>query len=120
VAECATILIACAAFGLAPIRHVRHVLVARAAPRADILRVSLPQIQRTSYWRWHPDAVVGGRAGRAGMLAAGIKVVGGFTTLVGSAALDSFRRLARLGSPADAPRSGPADMVTVLSWRRSR
>ena len=47
-AECATIVIASAAFRLAPLRHVRHLLVARGGPRAGILRVSLPQIERTS------------------------------------------------------------------------
>jgi peptidoglycan/xylan/chitin deacetylase (PgdA/CDA1 family) len=116
-AECATILIASAVFGLAPLRHVRHLLVTRAGPRMGILRVSLPQIGAYIVEATGTLTLsLIGAAASAGMFAAGIKILGGFATLVGSAALDSFRGLAQQRRAGDASRTGLPEMVTVLSW----
>jgi peptidoglycan/xylan/chitin deacetylase (PgdA/CDA1 family) len=118
-AECATILIATAVFRLAPLRHVRQLLVTRAGPRAGILMVSLPQIAANVVMATGTLALsLTGAAVSAGVFAAGIKVLGGFTTLVISAALDSFRGLARQRVARDeaGARTGLPEMVTVLSW----
>jgi O-antigen/teichoic acid export membrane protein len=97
-AECVTIMTALVVFRLRPLRQLRRALEVRSGPRAAILTVSLPQIAAqlvVSAGTLTLSLV--GAAASAGMVAAGVKLLGGFTTLVGSAMLGFFRGLAQLG-----------------------
>lgn len=120
-AECATIVTASAVFRLHPLRQLRRALRVHSGPRAAILTVSLPQIaaQLVVSAGTLTLSLVGAAAG-AGMVAAGVKLLGGFTTLVGSAALGFFRGLVRLG-PAQGGGGrrldgGYPELLTGVSW----
>jgi hypothetical protein len=120
-AECVTILTAATVFRLRPLRQLRRALQVRSGPRAAILTVSLPQVAAqlvVSAGTLTLSLV--GAAASAGMVAAGVKLLGGFTTLVGSAALGFFRGLARLG-PAQGGGGrrvggGYPALLTSVSW----
>ena len=119
-AECVTIATVAAIFRLSPVRTLRSALAAGPGPRVGILRVSLPQIAAQSVMATGTLALsLVGAAASAGLLGAGVKILGGVTTLVGSAALASFGRLAG-DAPADGARRGARSelrgLVALVSW----
>ena len=120
-AECVTIIAAAVVFRLSPFHSARRALAAQPGPRAAILRVSLPQIAAQGVMAIGTLTLsLAGAAAAAGMLGAGVKILGGFTTLVGSAALPSFRRLAQPVVVRDGvlhgARSGLPELLTAVSW----